>query len=34
MEKDAERCMTNGIPNEVIIKAKLECADVLENLIA
>lgn len=32
-ENDIRNCTTDGIPNEAIIKERLEAADVLENLI-
>ncbi len=32
-ENDIRNCTTGGIPNEAIIKERLEAADVLENLI-
>ena len=32
-EDDIRNCTTDGIPNELIIKERLEAADVLENLV-
>ena len=30
---DVKYCLENGIPREAIIKERLECAEVLENLV-